>query len=155
MAQVKPLVLDPTTGKPRNIQAGEYIGEVYLPKHINGETGSLSKCQVVYISASNTVKKARADASGTLPAYGLCAENIASGVSGTIQTDGNLTATASEWDSVTGQTGGLTPNATYFVSNSTAGLLTTTPPTTGYVQSIGLAVSETTMKIKINNEIKL
>lgn len=155
MAQVKPLVLDPATGKPRNIQAGEYIGEVDLPRHVNGEVGTVNKCQVVYIYSSNTFKKARADALGTLPAYGLCAENITNGVSGTVQTDGNLTATTGEWDAVTGQTGGLTPNSTYFVSNITAGAISTTPPTTGYVQAIGLAVSDTTMKIKITDEIKL
>lgn len=50
----------------------------------------------------------------------------------------------SEWDAVTGQTGGLTPGAVYFVG-STPGTLTTTPPSsTGQVVAeIGHAVTST------------
>ena len=154
MPQKKPMVMG-SNGLPQVIQPGDYIAEVDLPSHINGEATTINKCMAVYISASNTVRKARADAAGTLPVYALAAEDITNGVSGMMQTDGNLTATTGQWDSVTGQTGGLTPNTNYFASDATAGSLTVTPPTTGYVQIIGIAVSSTTMKIKISDEIKL
>jgi hypothetical protein len=68
-----------------------------------------------------------------------------------------LTATTGEWDTVTGGSGGLTAGAQYYLSDTTAGRLTTTPPsTTGrYVVNVGRALSTTVMLINQNQIVAL
>jgi len=61
------------------------------------------------------LKKAKADAGGTANVIGLVAQaSISSGVSGSIQFSGVLTATTAQWDAVFGTTGGLTKGVRYF-----------------------------------------
>jgi len=58
-----------------------------------------------------------------------------------------LLLATSVWDSVTGQVGGLTPGASYYVGAS-AGTLTTTPPAGGnQVTRVGVAKSTTAMLV--------
>jgi hypothetical protein len=61
------------------------------------------------------------------------------------------------WDAVTGGSGGLTPGAVYYLSATTAGRITTTPPTGDgeYVVRIGRALEATVMEVKIEPPIKL
>ena len=154
MAKKKPLVM--TDGKIEQLQPGDNIFEVNLPTYTNGEASSVTICQAVYSFGAGSVKKARSDAAGTSRAIALVASTtVAAAASGQCQTEGTLVATTAEWDSVTGQTGGLTTGATYFLSNATAGNLTSTAPTTGYVQEIGTATSTTDLAIKFTSPIKL
>lgn len=44
---------------------------------------------------------------------------------------------------------GLTPNAVYYLSQSSAGVITATPPTSGLVIKVGRAISATQLKIEI------
>ncbi|HKR03456.1 MAG TPA: hypothetical protein VJY62_02390 [Bacteroidia bacterium] len=157
MGQKKPLVLG-SDNVPQQLQAGDYIQTAELPQLTNGEAGSIVIGAPVYNSANDTVKKAKADAGGTLPCIGLVADtSIATGVTGGIMCGKGsiLSATTGQWDAVTGGSGGLVANTLYYVSTATAGLLTTTPPTTGYSQVVGRAISTTEMRLDIQDAYKL
>ena len=69
-----------------------------------------------------------------------------------VQTGGPLSLPTALWDLRTGQSGGLTPNAIYYVSAATPGQLTTTPPGGGgdYLAPVGFAISPTTMLIVLS-----
>ncbi len=100
-------------------------------------------------------QRAKADSSSTNKVIGLAFEDVISGGSGRIQTVGIITATTGEWDTVTGDSGGLTPNTLYYLSETTSGKLKAVAPATGYVSPIGIAISTTQMKIEILNTILL
>jgi hypothetical protein len=154
MAKKKPLVL--TNGEVEQLQAGDYIQETEFPILTNGETGAIVIGNVVYASGADTVKKAKADASGTSRAIGLVTDpSIAAAASGSIQTGGILAIATTGWDLVTGQTGGLTPNVPYFVSTTVAGNLTPTPASSGYSQEIGFAISSTELLVTAKQVYKL
>jgi hypothetical protein len=124
----------------------------------NVNAGSIAIGQVVYISGAGDVDLAQADNPATAKAFGLVADaSIASLVSGEIQLEGVLTATTGEWDAVTGQTGGLTAGAIYYLDPTTPGAMTTTAPTSGgeYVVELGKAVSSTKFDITIRRPIRL
>lgn len=122
----------------------------------NGEASAIAIGRAVYPSASGAVKLATANAAGTKDVIGLVmATSIASSVAGPVATSGTVTATTTQWDAVTGQTGGLTFGARYYLSNTTAGALTTTPPTSGYVIQVGVALSTTKLALNIGPVIQL
>jgi hypothetical protein len=112
----------------------------------NKSGGTLSAGIVVatHSSGSGTVK-AIATAFGTL-AIGLAAESTLSSVSGEVQTSGSLTL--SDWTAITGATE-LVARGRYYLSAATAGLLTTTAPSTvGHIiQLVGVAISPSTLDI--------
>jgi len=79
---------------------------------------------------------------------------IAGNIDGTIQykTNGPLTLLTTQWDAVvTGESGGLTAGAAYYVSAAAAGKLTVTPPaaTGSYIVPVGVALSPTTLIVNI------
>lgn len=157
MALKKPLVLG-SDNQPQQLQAGDYIQTAELPQLTNGEAGSIVIGAPVYISANDTVKKAKSDAAGTMPCIGLVADtSIATGVSGGIQCGKGsiLSATTGQWDAVTGGSGGLVANTFYYVDGSTAGKLTSTAPSTGYSQIVGMAISTTEMRMIFDTAYKL
>ena len=122
----------------------------------NGEAGAIAIGRAVYCSAAGSVKLANANAASTTIVVGLvAASSIASAASGAIANAGFLTATTGEWDAVTGQTGGLTFGATYYLDNATAGKITSTAPGSGYVVAVGVAMSTTKLAIQINRPIQL
>lgn len=122
----------------------------------NGEATAITIGKVVYISAGDTVKLANANAVGTKNAVGLVFDtSVNSSAAGSVAVAGSITATTAQWDSVTGQSGGLTAGAKYYLSNTIAGGLTTTAPVTGYVASIGYALSTTKFVLNIGPAIKL
>jgi hypothetical protein len=156
MALKKPLVLN--NGQIEQLQTGDFLQSTDLPQLTNGNASPIVIGTAVYASAANTVDKARANSVGTTNVVGLVADaSIASSSTGGIQIDGVLSATTGQWDAVTGGSGGLTVGSYYYLSSSTAGLLTSTAPTaTGeFVISIGIALSSTELKIEIQPRIKL
>ena len=154
MALKKPLVL--TNGEIEQLQSTDTIAQVEAIQQTNGEAGSIVIGMPVYVSAADTVKKAKADAVGTTPVIGLVADvSITTAVAGGIQMDGILAATTAQWDAVAGTSGGLTFNTKYYLSNATAGNLTSTPPTTGFVQRVGIALSTTELLIQLKQCYKL
>jgi len=105
--------------------------------------------RAVYSDASGTFKLAQANASATRLVTGLVLDtSVNNGAAGNIATDGVLTATTAQWDVVTGGSGGLTAGSKYFLSNGTAGGITATAPTTGYLVYVGKALSTTQLQIE-------
>jgi hypothetical protein len=97
-------------------------------------------------------------ASGTTSSVvGLAYSGIASGASGLIATDGECVASTAQWDAIAGTSGGLTFGVKYFLSATTAGNLTATPPSTAgqYVCNVGQALSSTRMLVRIQPRIQL
>lgn len=122
----------------------------------NGEASAIVIGTPVYISGADTVRKALANAQGTKDVVGFVTDiTVASAGNANVQMCGPLTATTGQWDAVTGQTGGLTIGATYFLDNTTAGRLTTTVPASGYVCPVGKAVSTTKLLINLGTTIQL
>ena len=122
----------------------------------NGNAGAVVIGRVVYASGDNTFNVANANNITTAKAIGLMTSvTTASGAAGNVAVAGVVTATTGQWDVVSGQSGGLTTGATYYLSNSTAGAITTTAPTTGILAPIGIALSPTKLKIDIQRVVVL
>jgi hypothetical protein len=121
----------------------------------NNEAGTVVIGSAVYNDAAGGFKKAVANADGTSKAIGVAGANINSSASGEIVTAGEVSATTGEWDAVTGQSGGLTFGAVYYMDNTTAGNLTTTAPGSGYVAPLGLAVSATKLVVRVGPRVQL
>src|SRR5207245_619395 len=145
MASRKPLVL--VSGQLAQLPVGDTLAaplagaqEVSLT---NDDVASHIPGQVVYLDTNDGVKKAKADAAGTANAFALASATVANGVAGVYATDGILTLTTAQWDAAFGTTGGLTANTIYYLSATTAGLGTVTPPGTvgQYVVRLGIALS--------------
>lgn len=102
----------------------------------------------VYASSATQVDKAAANADATAKPIGLATAAISSAASGSVQTSGIITLTTGQWDALCGTTGGLTFGTTYFLS-ATAGLLTSTAPSTSgyYVVPVIEALSTTEANI--------
>jgi hypothetical protein len=155
----KPLVVNLTTGELEQLSPSDYLDERDII-NISNETGApLVVGTPVYQSATaNEVAKAQANAIATAKVAGLILDaSIADGATGGALTDGRITATTTQWDAVTGQTGGLTPGARYFLSAASAGMLTTTPPSVDgqVIAPIGTARSTTEFEISIGTRISL
>jgi hypothetical protein len=156
MATKKPLVI--TNGQIEQLQTGDNLASNDLFERLNDSGVALPKGTPVYVPATGEVAKAQANAAGTMKVFGLVADtSIADATSGSIQTDGVLTATTGQWDTITGGSGGLTPNSVYFLDAVTAGMLTATAPVADgqFVARVGLALSETELEITFHAPIKL
>ena len=160
MAAKIPLVLN--SGLVGQLQSGDYINApiagIQEVAQTNDEVGAIVIGAPVYNDAANGVKKAKADAIGTAKPIGLVGQtSIAGAASGIIGVDGVLTATTGQWDAVAGTTGGLTFGTVYYLSAATAGLLTSTAPTTvgQFIVEVGQAISTVDMKILIKAPIGL
>lgn len=148
MALRKPLVL--VNGQIQQIQAGDTlnatIAENETQQWTNGDSGSHSIGNVVYISAADTVKKAQANAGATANPIGFATGTIANGAVGSYQTSGTLSGLSS-----------LSTGATYYLDPTTPGAMTTTAPTTAgqYVVELGVAISTTEFMIRLRPPILL
>jgi hypothetical protein len=104
----------------------------------------------VYISGNGVFSLAEANTLGTAGVFGLASAAFTPSQIGYITVLGPLTLLTTQWDAiVVGESGGLTPNAYYYLSDSIVGMLTTTAPTTPghYSTLVGRAASTTTMLV--------
>jgi hypothetical protein len=145
MATRKPLVIG-SSGLPEQLQSGDTLGITTESGQYSAVAGAtvVPGCPV-YVSGANAFNKARANALATSRVLGLAQAGIASAATGVIQQNGTLVLTTTQWDAITGQTGGLTSGSYYWLDPATAGMMTTTPPSTvGQTNVlIGLAMSTT------------
>jgi len=152
----KPLVKG-SDGRTQQLQSTDSIqiptSQVSTDTLTNANASPITQCQAVYISSADNVNLAKADASGTCDAIGLVFDaNIASSSSGTIQTGNIATATTTVWQNVTDGNTGLVAKTLYFLSDQTAGNITSTVPSTvgHYNVPIGYAISTTELELHIN-----
>jgi hypothetical protein len=151
MAIKKPLVI--TSGNVEQLQPGDRLDlERSVTKTANGV---LVIATPVYFQGGNATP-ALADNAVTTRVRGLSFA-AADTDPVEVQVDGIFEALATEWDAVTGQTGGLTEGETYYLDPTTAGRLTVTAPTAfgDYVAPVGTALSATELDIEIGAPIKL
>lgn len=161
MAVKTPLVLG-SSGHPEQLQAADTItvstSFTNTEQVTNGGGAAAVICTPVYISAADTFLLAQANAAATADVYGLVYDaSIGAAASGSIATDGLVTATTGQWDAVTGLVGGLVAGTDYFLSATTAGRLTATAPTAAgqFNVFVGKAKSATTLSVSIRERIAL
>ena len=157
MATRKPLVI--VNGEVQQLQSGDALSGVELGQVslTNSNAAAIPICAPVYADGAGTVDLAQADAMGTSEVVGLAVAEIAIAGDGLVQTDGYIEATTSEWDAVTGETGGLVADTVYWLDPDTAGLLTITAPTADadVVARVGKALSTTQLLINVQPPILL
>jgi hypothetical protein len=115
-------------------------------------------CAPVYVKSNGHIDKAKADAVGTTEVLGLVSDvSIPTTESGNVRFGGVLTATTTQWDAVAGTTGGLSAGSIYFLSETTAGEITATPPDGSgeYLERLGKALSTTELQLNIMPPIRL
>jgi len=154
MAKKKPLVL--TNGQIERLQTGDRLDLSNSATKQNASGNTINIATPVYVSGLN-VLPAQADAQSTVRVAGLAESTVATANPIEVIADGVLVATTVEWDAVTGETGGLTPGADYFLDETTAGALTQTAPDNAgdFVVRVGHALSSTEFEIEIAQPIKL
>lgn len=161
MATRSPLVI--ASGQIEQLQAGDELLVATAVADVrtmtNGESSSAIVIgMAVYIFAAGSVKRAQANALSTADVLGLMRDtSVAAAGSGQIVVGGILVATTGQWDAVTGQTGGLTAGARYFLDPVTPGKITSTAPTTvgQVVICLGRALSLTDFEVDTDATILL
>jgi hypothetical protein len=110
-------------------------------------TQQLDLGEVVYADGAGSFDLAKADALATSHAIGVVTTAALIGATATVATSG--VAVVAGW--------GLTPGTRYYLSEATAGAITTTAPTTRteIVLPIGEALSTTEMKLLLTPHILL
>jgi len=138
------------------VTAGSTAGAVtHIASALTNNTGStIAIGRVVYLSAAGAITLADADTDAAAKPFGLVKAAISNSASGDVVTSGEIACTTGEWDLVTGQSGGLTAGAEYFLSG-TAGAMTTSAPSSGYICNLGRAISTTKFKVDIQRRIQL
>lgn len=115
-------------------------------------------CAGVGSSGSGGFQPARANAIGTARVIGLiAAAQIAPNAAGAICQFGIFTATIPQWNLVTGLSGGITPGAPYYLVDTAAGRISTTPPSEvgRFCTKIGIALTPTSMLVAPSDPIGL
>ena len=111
--------------------------------------GSYPAGTPVYLNGSGQAALAKADAFGTSVKLGVLRSASQAGQPADVQWGGSLTLNAAQWESVvdTAPTTGLTPGDVYYVSDATAGKLTSTKVTTAdhYIVIVGVAESASSL----------
>ena len=134
---------DTINGAPASLETNYFVAT-------NNQGSTINKCMAVYIESADTVNLASAN-SATLSAFvGLVSDtSIGTGNTGNIQFGEILTANTAQWDAVTGESGGLTAGAIYYLSPTSPGELTQNAPVTvnQYVVQVGRALNSTNFNI--------
>jgi len=101
-------------------------------------------------SGTGTAIPAKADSAADARCIGLLATAGAADTDPQIRYAGPLTLETTEWDAITGDSGGLVEDDYYFISQSSAGKLTKTAPVSGIRAPVGVALSADTLLILIS-----
>lgn len=118
-----------------------------------GEGGVIG--QIVYATITGTWKLAVANSIATTRAYGFLLSGMTTSFIGLAVNAGELVGSVAEWSAISGEVGGLTAGAQYFLSTSVTGNITKSPPTSGYRVPVGKAITTTRMAVSIEECIKL
>jgi len=115
---------------------------ITLPAYENLSAGDF----VNIFDDAGVTKVRKADASANKPAHGYVLDDVAAGSDATVYFDGHNTKLS-----------GLTVGTYYFLSDTTPGGVTNTPPsTTGYfIQRLGIAIDNTTIDVEIEPPIEI
>jgi hypothetical protein len=114
---------------------------------VNKDGTSFSLGTPVYIDTSGEIQSAIVNTQSYLPARGLIYSLSTQSYTTKIIISGKITLTTSQWNAVTGGSGGLETGKVYYVSSSEAGKITTNKPYIG--NSVLMALSNTTALVQI------
>jgi hypothetical protein len=121
----------------------------------NHISNGISVDEGMAVTLFDEVVFSQANAANTANVAGLAATSGEFPGSVDIQYAGPFEMPAAQWDAITGQSGGLTAHAPYYLSPTTPGHLTTTKVTSGgnWNTPIGFALNATTLMIQIGTAI--
>lgn len=133
------------------------LKNAHLGTTVTNATGAIIAPGAPCYVSSSGVLKSKANAASTAECDGLAAAQFAIGGTGKLRARGDMPLTTAQWDAVTGQTGGLTPDTVYYVDTATAGKLTTTAPSANpnLITRVGRALSSTVMRLGVQPPIGL
>lgn len=119
---------------------------------INGNAGTVAPGSAVYCSSAGHFNLAKADSPVTGFAVGIVTASTATNTLGSVQSSSPVTLTTAQWDAICGTTGGLAFGVPYYLSASTAGAMSATPPSlVGTVkQQVLIGVSPTTAIVSVS-----
>ena len=141
-----PLVIG-DQGQFQRLQPGDSIAQS-APQFsaVNGDSFNHVPGTVVYISSSGTVQAAIANSINTVRAVAISAGTNAPGASGSYQDDGLASGYV-----------GLSPNATYFLSPTSAGGVTSVVPNSNgqWLMVVGVAFDATRIEIAFGTPVQL
>lgn len=125
----------------------------------SAESTTMTLGTPVYVSGEGACMRAVANSRARGTVVGLVAiSELLPGIAGAIRNSGVLRGATAQWDAITGDTGGLVPDAFYFLS-LTAGRLSRSPlpsSSRGSVNTVvGLATSSTDMKLLLRDPLTL
>lgn len=153
MAQRQPLTI--VAGQIEQVQAGDNFGNRIIRNNASGTTAV--RGQPVISDGDGSFDLANRASVANAKVIGLLAQgSVGNGSDGTIQVDGMFEASTTQWDAVTGGSGGLVAE-TYYYLGLTDGTLTSTPPSTAgevYIL-VGIALNTILMRIVIGPQILL
>jgi len=154
MAIRKPLVMN--NGNIEQLQLGDRLAPV--PNNtllMNDETSLMQAGQPVMVDDLGNAKYTIATNNKGVIAF--CVEDTPPTELGIFQVDGILSLTTSQWDNITGDTGGLRPGRMYFLDDNTISKITRVAPATvgHYIVRLGTAISKTDFTISIGTPTKL
>ncbi len=134
-----------------SVSGGRTSGDAPVEAIFDSNT---SAGMVVYVSSSGHVDLAQADAVSTATPIGLALTDVLATEIGQYKPEGQVSL--SDWTAIIGSTF-LTAGAIYFLSETTAGGMSTTPPNTGgeTIVRIGRAITTTTIDIEIAQPVLL
>lgn len=127
---------------------------------INGEAGSIVKGMAVYIpeAAPTTCLKSTATSYAASCVSGVVNDPVGlPGVSTTLTSKGIVENTTTDWDIITGETGGLRAGKDYFLRTNSFGGISSTPPFGDglFIVKVGKALSATALDVNIEPPIEL
>jgi hypothetical protein len=136
--------LNAGTGSVTSTELSIAAGGILSLQNVDSVTVSAGAPVYMFTSA-NTFKRGNASATSAKHIVGLVVDgSVAVSAIGRVQTQGQVTLTTGQWDSITGGSGGLTVGSTYYLDSSN-GKLTATAPSVTIRRPIGIAVSSTVL----------
>ena len=117
----KPFVYDETTGKMRLLAAGETLdSQADVLTQVVAAAGAVAAGAPVSTTESGEVDETDATSASDACKYvGLSCETGVAAANVSVVTQGPLTLATASWDALTGQVGGLTVGAEYWVNHFT------------------------------------
>lgn len=111
-------------------------------------------CAPVYVDSDGALLLAQANASTVNACIGLAIKGGVASQESEVQYSGTVAQGADIWDNLTGDSGGLTPGARYYVSSAVAGGLTKTKPAGGgtFVFQVGIALSANVLELALGGQ---
>lgn len=144
-----PLRLGPTSGGSAGATGDTQFVAQFSGTRVLGApayvTGGVPTVGISQVGPASAASSGLAEVVGVVSALQV-------GAAVTVRVVGEVELTTSQWDAVTGQSGGLTPGRVYYLS-TVAGHLTTTAPSAGgtFRVAVGTAISATRLLLSENS----